>query len=70
MDLNAVHLLIKVAESRSFTQAATLLGTSQPRISRAVAQLEKDLGTRLLRRIRAASRSRLMAARWWTAAPR
>ena len=26
MDLNAVHLLIKVAESRSFTQAATLLG--------------------------------------------
>lgn len=50
MDLNAVHLLIKVAESRSFTQAATLLGTSQPRISRAVAQLEKDLGTRLLHR--------------------
>lgn len=50
MDLNAVHMLIKVAESRSFTQAASLLGTSQSRISRAVAQLEKDLGTRLLHR--------------------
>jgi DNA-binding transcriptional LysR family regulator len=50
MDLNAVHLLIKVAESRSFTQAASQLGTSQSRISRAVVQLEKDLGTRLLHR--------------------
>lgn len=50
MDLNAVLMLIKVAESRSFTQAAMQLGTSQPRISRAVAQLEKDLGTQLLHR--------------------
>ncbi len=50
MDLNAVHMLIKVAESRSFTQAAAQLGTSQSRISRAVSQLEKDLGTRLLHR--------------------
>ena len=50
MDLNAVHMLVKVAEYKSFTQAAHCLGTTQSRISRAVAQLESDLGTRLLHR--------------------
>lgn len=50
MDLNAVHMLIKVAEHKSFTQAAHSLGTTQSRISRAIAQLEADLGTRLLHR--------------------
>ncbi len=50
MDLNAVQMLIKVAECKSFTQAASQLGTSQSRISRTIAQLETDLGTRLLHR--------------------
>jgi DNA-binding transcriptional LysR family regulator len=50
MDLNAVHMLVKVAECKSFTQAAHSLGTTQSRISRAIAQLEADLGTRLLHR--------------------
>ena len=50
MDLNAVQMLIKVAECKSFTQAAHILGTTQSRISRAIAQLEADLGTRLLHR--------------------
>ena len=50
MDLNAVHMLVKVAETKSFTQAAHQLGTTQSRISRAVAQLEAELGTRLLHR--------------------
>ena len=50
MDLNALQILIKVAECKSFTQAASQLGTSQSRLSRAVAQLEKDLGMRLLHR--------------------
>ena len=50
MDLNALQILIKVAECKSFTTAASQLGTSQSRLSRAVAQLEKDLGTRLLQR--------------------
>ena len=50
MDLNAVHMLVKVAETKSFTQAASQLGTSQSRISRTIAQLEEELGTRLLHR--------------------
>ena len=50
MDLNAVHMLIKVADAKSFTQAASLLGTSQSRISRTIAQLEAELGVRLLHR--------------------
>ncbi|MPM76597.1 HTH-type transcriptional regulator DmlR [bioreactor metagenome] len=50
MDLNAVHMLVKVAEAKSFTQAASQLGTSQSRISRTIAQLEAELGTRLLHR--------------------
>lgn len=50
MDLNAVHMLIKVAETKSFTKAASQLGTSQSRISRTIAQLEEELGTRLLHR--------------------
>ncbi len=50
MDLNAVRMLVKVAELKSFTQAAHSLGTTQSRISRAIAQLEAELGTRLLHR--------------------
>ncbi|WP_437880076.1 LysR family transcriptional regulator [Pseudomonas sp. LRF_L74] len=50
MDLNAVHLLLKVAELRSFTLAANATGMTQSGLSRAIARLERQLGTRLLNR--------------------
>lgn len=50
MDLNAVNMLIRVAETRSFTRAAIAVGTSQPGLSRAIARLETELGVRLLHR--------------------
>ena len=50
MDLNAVRMLVKVAEARSFTRAAQTLGSSQPGLSRAIARLEAELGVRLLHR--------------------
>lgn len=50
MDLNAVRMLVQVAESRSFTVAAGQLGISQSGLSRAVGRLETELGVRLLHR--------------------
>ncbi|WDS35870.1 LysR family transcriptional regulator [Pseudoxanthomonas sp.] len=50
MDLNAVRLLLKVAEERSFTRASAVLEISQPGLSRAIARLETQLGVRLLHR--------------------
>ncbi|KAF1048556.1 LysR family transcriptional regulator [Xylophilus sp.] len=50
MDLNAVRILVRVAEARSFTQAAAALGLTQSGLSRAVARLEAELGVRLLHR--------------------
>lgn len=50
MNLNAVKMLIRIAETRSFTHAAIALGTSQPALSRAIARLETELGVRLLHR--------------------
>lgn len=50
MDLNAVSLLIRVAETRSFTRAAAELGLTQSGLSRAISRLESQLGVRLLQR--------------------
>ncbi|WP_256774976.1 MULTISPECIES: LysR family transcriptional regulator [unclassified Stenotrophomonas] len=50
MDLNAVRMLVQVAEARSFTVAAGQLGISQSGLSRAVGRLETELGVRLLHR--------------------
>lgn len=50
MDLNAVQLLLKVAELRSFTLAARATGLTQSGLSRAIARLERELRTRLLNR--------------------
>lgn len=50
MDLNAVRMLAKVAESRSFTLAAASLGITQSGLSRAIGRLEDELGVRLLYR--------------------
>ncbi|AOY95223.1 LysR family transcriptional regulator [Cupriavidus sp. USMAA2-4] len=50
MDLNAVKMLIRVAEARSFTLAAASLQMTQPGLSRAISRLEAELGVRLLHR--------------------
>lgn len=50
MDLNAVRMLVQVAEARSFTLAAGQLGVSQSGLSRAISRLEGTLGVRLLHR--------------------
>ncbi|MGE8215685.1 MAG: LysR family transcriptional regulator [Stenotrophomonas maltophilia] len=50
MDLNAVRMLVQVAEARSFTVAAGQLGISQSGLSRAIGRLEAALGVRLLHR--------------------
>lgn len=50
MDLNAVRMLVQVAEARSFTLAAGQLGISQSGLSRAISRLESTLGVRLLHR--------------------
>lgn len=50
LDLNAVRMLVRIAEARSFTAAAALLGMSQSGLSRAMGRLEDTLGVRLLHR--------------------
>ena len=50
MDLNALRLLVRVAETRSFTRAAADLGLTQSGLSRAISRLEAELGVRLLQR--------------------
>ncbi|WP_437939480.1 LysR family transcriptional regulator [Sorangium sp. So ce341] len=52
LDLDPAELrrFIAVAEERSFRRAAERLGMAQPPLSRAIAQLEGKLGTRLLNR--------------------
>jgi DNA-binding transcriptional LysR family regulator len=52
MDLELRHLrcLIAIVDAGDFTGAALTLGLSQPSVSRTLAQLERVLGVRLLRR--------------------
>ena len=50
MNLNDVHLFIQVVEHSSFTSAADKLGIQKSTISRRIAQLEDELGVRLLQR--------------------
>ncbi|KAG1306985.1 hypothetical protein G6F62_015312 [Rhizopus arrhizus] len=50
MDLNAVRMLVQVAEARSFTVAAGQLGLSQSGLSRAIAEIEELVGARLFER--------------------
>jgi DNA-binding transcriptional LysR family regulator len=50
MDLNRVTAFVRVVQDGGFTSAAKSLGVPKSSISRSVAQLEQDLGIRLLQR--------------------
>jgi DNA-binding transcriptional LysR family regulator len=50
MTLEQLRILVKVVQSGSFTQASALLGTQKSYVSRVVAQLEAELGTKLIER--------------------
>lgn len=50
MTLEQLRILVKVVQAGSFTQAAAVLGTQKSYVSRVVAQLEAELGTKLLER--------------------
>ncbi|EOG9038069.1 LysR family transcriptional regulator, partial [Acinetobacter baumannii] len=48
--LNEMATFVKVVESESFSETARQLGTTPSAVSRAIARLERALGTRLLYR--------------------
>lgn len=48
--ISDIRLFIKVVQKKSFSSAATVVGTSQSSISKRVARLEKSLGVQLLKR--------------------
>src|SRR5690554_5498 len=50
MDLNHVAAFVRVVQEGSFTAAAKALGLPKSSVSRSIAQLEQDLGVRLLHR--------------------
>ena len=51
MELAALQAFVEVAERTSFSEAAEALYLTQPAVSKRVAQLETELGTRLFDRI-------------------
>jgi LysR family transcriptional regulator, pca operon transcriptional activator len=50
LDLHRLRHVMAVAETRSFSRAAELLGITQPALSRSIATLEEDLGLRIFDR--------------------
>ena len=51
MDFHALQAFVAVAEETSFSRAAEQLHLTQPAISKRIATLESELGTRLFDRI-------------------
>lgn len=51
MDLQALHALVEVADSGSFSRAAERLHLSQPAVSKRIAALERQLGNALFDRV-------------------
>ena len=50
MELDLFKSFLAVAEARSFSRAASTIHSTQPTLSRQIARLESDLGTRLFER--------------------
>jgi DNA-binding transcriptional LysR family regulator len=50
MKLHDLHVLMAVVQAGSMSKAAALLNTSQPAVSRSIAELERTLSVRLLER--------------------
>ena len=50
MKLQDLHILMAVVQAGSMSKAAALLNTTQPAISRSIADLERTIGARLLER--------------------
>jgi len=50
LDLNHIAAFVRVVETSSFTAAAKALGVPKSSVSRSLARLEEELGTRLLQR--------------------
>ncbi|CAN5122809.1 LysR family transcriptional regulator [soil metagenome] len=49
-DLNSLVVFVRVAEQRSFTEAARLLGLTASAVSKAITRLEAEMGVKLLHR--------------------
>lgn len=49
-NLNAIRVFVRVAEARSFTEAAKRLGLTSSAVSKAITRLEQELNVRLLHR--------------------
>jgi LysR family transcriptional regulator for bpeEF and oprC len=49
-NLNALRVFVRVAETRSFTEAAKRLGLTSSAVSKAITRLEQELNVRLLQR--------------------
>ena len=57
LDFGDLVIFTKVVETESFTKAGTLLGFPKSKISRRISRLEEHLGSQLLHRCTAPSRS-------------